>query len=74
MLITDTLDVGIGLALVYLLVSLAMTSLSEAIEGVLKKRAVDLERAIAEMLQGDASALNAAAREAIHEFLRDSKE
>lgn len=59
MLITDTLDVGIGLALVYLLVSLAMTSLSEAIEGVLKKRAVDLERAIAEMLQGDASALNA---------------
>jgi hypothetical protein len=59
MLITDTLDVGIGLALVYLLVSLAMTSLSEAIEGFLKKRAVDLERAISEMLQGDTKALNA---------------
>jgi len=59
LLITDTLDVGIGLALVYLLVSLAMTSLSEAIEAFFKKRAVDLERAIAEMLQGDESALNA---------------
>jgi len=59
LLITDTLDVGIGLALVYLLVSLIMTSLSEAIEAFFKKRAVDLERAIAEMLQGDASALNA---------------
>jgi hypothetical protein len=59
LLITDTLDVGIGLALVYLLVSLIMTSLSEAIEAVFKKRAVDLERAIAEMLQGDESALNA---------------
>jgi hypothetical protein len=59
LLITDTLDVGIGLALVYLLVSLVMTSLSEAIEAFFKKRAVDLERAIAEMLQGDESALNA---------------
>ena len=46
MLITDTLDIGIGLTLVYLLVSIVMTALSEAIEGVLKKRAVDLERAI----------------------------
>ena len=59
MLITDTLDVGIGLALVYLLVSLIMTSLSEAIEAIFKKRAVDLERAIAEMLQGDETVLNA---------------
>jgi hypothetical protein len=59
LLITDTLDVGIGLALVYLLVSLIMTSLSEAIEAFFKKRAVDLERAIAEMLQGDENALNA---------------
>lgn len=52
MFITETLDVAIGLTLIYLLVSLAMTSLSEAIEGFFKKRAVSLERAVGELLRG----------------------
>lgn len=57
MLITDTLDIGIGLVLVYLLLSIIMTALSEAVEGLLKKRAVDLERAIGELLQAKPAAL-----------------
>jgi uncharacterized membrane protein YgcG len=47
---SETLDVVIGLVLIFLLVSLLLTALTEIIESVLKTRAADLERAIRLML------------------------
>ncbi len=47
------LDVAIGLIFVYLLLSLVCTAVNEIIEARLKKRAVDLQHGIWELLQGD---------------------
>jgi hypothetical protein len=44
------LDVAIGLAFVYAVLGLMCTAVNEIIEGLLKKRAVHLERGIREML------------------------
>lgn len=49
----EILDVAVGLVLTYLLMSLILTSVQEGIEGILKTRAADLERAIGELLQRD---------------------
>lgn len=54
---SDILDVAIGLALVFLLLSLIATAIREGIESVFKTRALYLERGIREMLEGDAHAL-----------------
>lgn len=50
MLGSEVLDVAIGLVLVYLLLSMFATALREAVEAVVKSRAVLLERGIREML------------------------
>lgn len=47
---SDMLEVGIGLTLLFLSMSLICTAAREAIEGVLKSRAKDLEQGIREML------------------------
>lgn len=47
---TTILDVAIGMIFVYLLLSLLCTAANEIIELMLKKRAVDLERGIRELL------------------------
>ncbi|MDQ1640552.1 MAG: hypothetical protein QOF62_3891 [Pyrinomonadaceae bacterium] len=47
---TTILDVAIGLIFVYLLLSLMCTAANEIIELLLKKRAIDLERGIRELL------------------------
>jgi hypothetical protein len=54
MLGSTMLDVAIGMMFVFLMLSVAVSSIKEVIEGWLKKRAVDLENAIREMLVGDA--------------------
>jgi hypothetical protein len=46
----ETLDVAIGLALVFFLFSLVTSAVREAIEGVLKERSVHLERGVRELL------------------------
>jgi hypothetical protein len=46
----ELLDIGIGLAFVYLLLSLICSAVSEMTEGWLKKRASDLERGLRELL------------------------
>lgn len=51
------LDTALGLAFVYVLLSLICSALREAIEARLKSRAVHLERGIREMLRGDAAQL-----------------
>jgi hypothetical protein len=48
---SQILEVGIGLILVFLLVSLILTAVRESIESIAKTRARDLERAIAELLK-----------------------
>lgn len=50
MLSSDVLEIGIGLALVFLFVSLIATAAREVLESVMKTRAMDLERGIREML------------------------
>lgn len=50
MLGSQVLEVGIGLVVVFLVVSLALTAAQEAIEGVVKSRANFLEAALAELL------------------------
>jgi hypothetical protein len=50
---SSVLDIGIGLVLVYLLISILLTSVSETIEAFLKSRASDLEHALSELFQGD---------------------
>src|SRR6266446_414475 len=47
---SQILDVAIGLIFVYLLLSLICSALNEIIETALKKRAIDLERGIRELL------------------------
>jgi hypothetical protein len=59
---SQSLEIVIGMMLIYLLFSLLMTALREIIEAFVKTRAVDLERALAEMLgdpngTGDRTAL-----------------
>lgn len=49
----DTIDVAIGLALLFLMMSLLCTSLREAVEGVMKTRASDLERGVRQIFQED---------------------
>jgi hypothetical protein len=56
MLGSETLDIAIGLVLVFLLVSLILTSLQEILERFQKVRAKELEVAIFELLQGDTAA------------------
>lgn len=53
MFLLDTLDVAIGLALLFLVLSLLCSSLREALEGMMKTRASDLERGIRQLLQDD---------------------
>lgn len=48
---TTILDVAIGMTFIYLLLSLLCSALNELIEVLLKKRALDLERGIRELLQ-----------------------
>lgn len=48
---SDFLDVALGLVLVFLLVSLALTALQEMLEAFLKSRAKDLETAIRLMVE-----------------------
>jgi hypothetical protein len=48
---SDMLDVAIGIAFVYLLVSLLCSAIIEGVEAILKRRARDLERGIAELLR-----------------------
>jgi hypothetical protein len=52
---SDILDIAIGLVLIYLIFSILMTSVTEAIESLLKTRAGQLEHAIAQLMQGDQS-------------------
>ena len=47
----DMLDVAIGIAFVYLLVSLLCSAIVEAAEAVLKRRSRDLERGVIELLR-----------------------
>ncbi len=54
---SDILDVAIGLVLVYLLISVLMTSVCEAIEAILKTRAGDLEQALLQLVHGDKALL-----------------
>ena len=61
MLGSQILEVGIGLLLIFLLVSLILTAVRETIEAWMKTRATDLERAIAELLN-DHSGTNARAQ------------
>jgi hypothetical protein len=51
------LDVAIGLVLVYLLLSVLLTSISEALEAILKSRASDLEHALSQLFQGNEALL-----------------
>lgn len=48
---SNILDVAIGMIFIYLLLSLMCTAANEIIELMLKKRAIDLERGIRELLQ-----------------------
>ena len=54
---STVLEVAIGLVLVYLLISIVLTSVSEAIEALLKTRATDLENALSQLFQGDTALL-----------------
>lgn len=53
---TAILDVAIGLIFIYLLLSLMCTAANEIIELLLKKRAIDLEHGIRELLDPDSKA------------------
>src|SRR4051794_28773351 len=50
MLGSEVLEVGVGMALLFLFISLMCTAVQEMIEAALKMRAKDLERGIREML------------------------
>lgn len=52
---SEVLEVGLGMALLFLFVSLICSALREAIEARLKMRAKDLERGIKELLDGPAT-------------------
>jgi hypothetical protein len=51
---SDMLDVAIGMAFVFLLISLLCSAIVEAAEAILKRRAKDLETGIRELLRDDA--------------------
>lgn len=53
MLNSQVLEVGIGLILCFLLVSLVLTAVRETVEAFMKSRSVDLERALAELLKDE---------------------
>jgi hypothetical protein len=53
---SQILEVGIGLILTFLLVSLILTAVRETIEAWMKTRATDLERALAELLNDQSGA------------------
>lgn len=71
------LDVAIGLVLVFLLVSLMLTAVCEAIEAVLRTRAKDLTRSIYELMQRDSNWLDELYKHpviaALHRAAPDSK-
>jgi hypothetical protein len=46
---SDVLDVGVGMALLFLMMSLIATAVREAIEGWMKTRSSDLEQGLREM-------------------------
>lgn len=50
---SDILEIALGLVLVYLLLSLVMTSVQEALQQLMKTRAVVLRNAVTELLQND---------------------
>jgi hypothetical protein len=50
---SEVLDIGLGLVLMFLLMSLVLTAVQETIESILKTRAGDLNRAMFELLQRD---------------------
>jgi hypothetical protein len=52
---SQTLDIAVGLVLLFLLVSIMLTALNEAIEAKLKTRAADLEKAIEQLLDDPGS-------------------
>ena len=56
---SDVLDIAIGMVLIFLMMSIIMTAVQEALEGWLKTRATHLERALVELFQGDAAAVRA---------------
>jgi hypothetical protein len=47
---SDVLDVGVGMSLLFLMMSLIATAVREAIEGYMKSRSTDLEKGLREML------------------------
>ena len=53
---SDMLEVGVGLGLLFLLMSLICTAVREAIEGILKSRAKDLEQGIRGLLKDEEGA------------------
>lgn len=54
---SQTLDVGIGLVLVFLLSSVILTAAHEGIEAIFQTRAATLRQSISELMQGDPDAL-----------------
>ena len=54
---SDVLEIAVGLVLVFLMMSIIMTAVQEALEGWLKTRANHLENALLELFQGDKAAL-----------------
>ncbi len=61
------LDVAIGLALIYLVLSFVCTAIREGLEGFLKDRAVLLYRGVCELLDGDDKDAAKSLREAFYE-------
>ncbi len=59
---TSILDVAIGMVFIYLLLSLLCTATNELMELLLKKRAIDLERGIRELLVQPESASDTSAK------------
>lgn len=56
---SETLEIGIGMAFLFLLMSLICTGVKEWIEGLLKWRAMDLERALRTALDDESGHLTA---------------
>jgi len=59
MLNSEILELSVGMALLFLIMSLICTAIKEWIEGFLKWRAMDLERAIRTLLDDADGALTA---------------
>lgn len=56
---SETLEVGIGMAFLFLLMSLICTGVNEWLEGLFRWRAMDLERALRTLLNDDGGQLTA---------------